>query len=246
MKHSKKLTFLPVRRFEENLSTGLSTLFFLGVLVDLLALFSQSDIINGGIFTAEQNTTADYISASSELLVGFSLAGIAFLLGHITCRVGKRSFRWRKVSWLSSILGSTLACASLCSKVGLFYFTDEDSDLFSFFDGASTLFWMISLLAYFLVLVMMRGLSTDRLYHLANRALVFSILLLLFVGGFLLPILLFNLSLTVYLVVALVYVLLLSVLAMTWRKILSSASCTPEEEESEDKRAKGSSYEAYT
>ena len=110
MKHSKKLTFLPVRRFEENLSTGLSTLFFLGVLVDLLALFSQSDIINGGIFTAEQNTTADYISASSELLVGFSLAGIAFLLGHITCRVGKRSFRWRKVSWLSSILGSTLAC----------------------------------------------------------------------------------------------------------------------------------------
>lgn len=97
MKHSKKLTFLPVRRFEENLSTGLSTLFFLGVLVDLLALFSQSDIINGGIFTAEQNTTADYISASSELLVGFSLAGIAFLLGYITGRVGKRSFRWRKV-----------------------------------------------------------------------------------------------------------------------------------------------------
>jgi hypothetical protein len=128
----------------------------------------------------------------------------------------------------------------------LFYFTDEDSDLFSFFDGASTLFWMISLLAYFLVLVMMRGLSTDRLYHLANRALVFSILLLLFVGGFLLPILLFNLSLTVYLVVALVYVLLLSVLGMTWRKILSPASCTPEEEESEDKRAKGASYEAYT
>ena len=241
MKHSKKLTFLPVRRFEENLSTGLSTLFFLGVLVDLLALFSQSDIINGGIFTAEQNTTA-----SSELLVGFSVAGIAFLLGHITGRVGKRNFRWRKVSWLSSILGCTLACASLCSKVGLFYFTDEDSDLFSFFDGASTLFWMISLLAYFLVLVMMRGLSTDRLYHLANRALVFSILLLLFVGGFLLPILLFNLSLTVYLVVALVYVLLLSVLGMTWRKILSSASFHSEEEESEDKRAKGSSYEAYT
>lgn len=148
MKHSKKITFLPVRRFEENLSTGLSTLFFLGVLVDLLALFSQSDIINGGIFTAEQNTTADYISASSEFLVGFSLAGIAFLLGHITCRVGKRNFRWRKVSWLSSVLGCTLACASLCSKVGLFYFTDEDSDLFSFFDGASTLFWMISLLAY--------------------------------------------------------------------------------------------------
>ena len=245
MKHSKKITFLPVRRFEENLSTGLSTLFFLGVLVDLLALFSQSDIINGGIFTAEQNTTADYISASSELLVGFSLAGIAFLLGHITCRVGKRNFRWRKVSWLSSVLGCTLACASLCSKVGLFYFTDEDSDLFSFFDGASTLFWMISLLAYFLVLVM-RGLSTDRLYHLANRALVFSILLLLFVGGFLLPILLFNLSLTVYLVVALVYILLISVLGMTWRRILSSASCTPEEEGSEDKRSKGAAYEAYT
>ena len=119
-----------------------------------------------------QNRTQQPIiyQASSELLVGFSLAGIAFLLGHITCRVGKRNFRWRKVSWLSSILGCTLACASLCSKVGLFYFTDEDSDLFSFFDGASTLFWMISLLAYFLVLVMMRGLSTDRLYHLANRA----------------------------------------------------------------------------
>lgn len=246
MKHSKKITFLPVRRIEENLSTGLSALFFLGVLVDLLALFSQSDIINGGIFTAEQNTTADYISASSELLVGFSLVGIFFLLGHITCRVGKRNFRWRKVSWLSSVLGCTLACASLCSKVGLFYFTDDDSDLFSFFDGASTLFWMISLLAYFLVLVMMRGLSTDRLYHLANRALVFSILLLLFVGGFLLPILLFNLPLAVYLVVALVYILLISVLGMTWRKILSLALCTPEEEEAEDKKLKRTSYEAYT
>ena len=246
MKHSKKITFLPVRRIEENLSTGLSTLFFLGVLVDLLALFSQSDIINGGIFTAEQNTTADYISASSELLIGFSLAGIFFLLGHITCRVGKRNFRWRKVSWLSSVLGCTLTCASLFSKVGLFYFTDDDSDLFSFFDGASTLFWMISLLAYFLVLVMMRGLSTGRLYHLANRALVFSILLLLFVGGFLLPILLFNLSLTVYLVVALVYILLISVLGMTWRKILSLALCTPEEEEAEDKKLKRTSYEAYT
>lgn len=246
MKHSKKITFLPVRRFEENLSTGLLTLFFLGVLVDLLALFSQSDIINGGIFTAEQNTTADYISASSELLVGFSLAGIFFLLGHITCRVGKRNFRWRKVSCLSSVLGCTLTCASLFSKVGLFYFTDEDSDLFSFFDGASTLFWMISLLAYFLVLVMMRGLSTDRLYHLANRALVFSILLLLFVGGFLLPILLFNLPLAVYLVVALVYILLISVLGMTWRKILSLALCTPEEEEAEDKKLKRTSYEAYT
>ena len=97
---------------------------------------------------------------------------------------------------------------------------------------------MISLLAYFLVLVMMRGLSTDRLYHLANRALVFSILLLLFVGGFLLPILLFNLSLTVYLVVALVYILLISVLGMTWRRILSSASCNSEEEEIEDKKLK--------
>lgn len=246
MKHSKKITFLPVRRIEENLSNGLSTLFFLGVLVDLLALFSQSDIINGGIFTAEQNTTADYISASSELLVGFSLAGIAFLLSHITCRVGKRNFRWRKVSWLSSVLGCTLTCASLFSKVGLFYFTDDDSDLFSFFDGASTLFWMISLLAYFLVLVMMRGLSTDRLYHLANRALVFSILLLFFVGGFLLPILLFNLPLAVYLVGALVYLLLLSVLGMTWRRILSLSSYHSEEEETEDKKLKKTSYKAYT
>lgn len=246
MKHNKKITFLPVRRIEENLSTGLSTLFFLGVLVDLLALFSQSDIINGGIFTAEQNTTADYISASSELLVGFSLAGIFFLLGHITRRVGKRNFRWRKVSWLSFVLGCTLTCASLFSKVGLFYFTDDDSDLFSFFDGASTLFWMISLLAYFLVLVMMRGLSTGRLYHLTNRALVFSILFLLFVAVFLPNSLLFNLPLAVYLVGALVYILLLSAVGMTWRKILSLASGTSEEEEVEDEKLKGTSYNTYT
>lgn len=87
--------------------TALFALFVAGIVGDLLALLSQSEFVNGGVFTESQNLTGDYFSLAAESLVLSAGAGMAAVIRRAAGRVGEAlavPSRWLAVAVVLTIV----------------------------------------------------------------------------------------------------------------------------------------------
>ncbi len=198
---------------------GLLFLFIMGVLGDILAVFSQSDLFTAGFLSPNQSVTADYLSTSAELLAGISLAGILLVLGIVARRVGKEVHGWHAVSLLSCIFVAGALVYLSVEKVGFLLSPEQEVALpYDFFGMAG---WGLAFLSYFCLLWKISHLSAGRLRSLGIWQIVFSSVFLLLFAVFLPLHMVYSFPLMGEAVFAGAVVAVLLAIGIVWKRMLS-------------------------